>query len=300
MPIVAPPELALPDYRIFRYTDRIYKLVKFKRRKAYISAVPRKEKKSASADKLAASVSRTRRVILEYALCNHWEYFCTFTISQDKYDRSDLIVWRDSFLQWIRDQRKKGIPVAYLLVPELHSDGSSWHMHGFFTGVGSELVSFKTERKQGRKVPNKLVKGDFWDWPAYREKFGFCSFGVIRDRVGCAFYIQKYITKEMLSGAVGVGLHSYYASRGLNRSTVHAEVYQHSAYLDSFLENDYQFCRTGMTKVKDNLDWTFSLEYDADFLPLEPLYQPDQLKEIEFDCDKFYEITQLCFDDYPV
>ena len=299
MSIIAPLDTVLPDYRIFRYTDRIYKLVKFKRRKSYISAAPRKEKKTVHTDKLAASVSRTRRVILEYALCNHWTYFCTFTISGEKYDRHDLETWRDSFLQWIRDQRKKGIPVLYLLVPEQHKD-SSWHMHGFFSGIDSELVSFKTERMQGLKVPDKLVKGNFFDWPAYREKFGFCSFGLIRDRVGCAFYVQKYITKEMLTGAVGVGLHSYYASRGLNRSTVQTEVYQHSSYLDSFLENDYQFCRTGMTKVKDNLDWTFSLEYDADCPPLEPLFQSGQLELIETDCDRFYEITQLTFDDYPV
>lgn len=296
MPIVAPPELALPTYRVFRFTDRIFKLVKFKRKKAYSGLSMKKEKQPVHTDKLAASVSRTRKIVLEYALCNHWEYFCTFTISKDKYDRHDLVTWRDSFLQWIRDQRKKGIPIVHLLVPEQHKDGS-WHMHGFFTGVSSVLVSFKDERKQGLKVPNKLVKGGFYDWPAYREKFGFCSFGVIRDRVACAFYVQKYITKDMILSAVGVGLHSYYYTRGLNRATVQVEVYQHSAYLDSFLENDYQFCRTGMTKTKDGCDWSFGLEYAPD---LEPLFKPDHMQVIEHDCDSFYEITQLAFDDLPV
>lgn len=297
MSIVAPLDVVLPTYRVFRYTDRIYKLVKFKRKSAYSCSAVRKEKKPIHTDKLAASVSRTRKIILEYALCNHWEYFCSFTISKDKYDRHDLVTWRDSFLQWIRDQRKKGLPVKYLLVPELHEDGVSWHMHGFFSGVSSVLVSFKTERKQGRKLPNKLVNEGFWDWPAYREKFGFCSFGVIRDRVACAFYIQKYITKDVISSAVGVGLHSYYSSRGLNRATLQVEVYQNSSYLDSFLENDYQFCKTGMTKTKDSCDWTFGLEFTPD---LEPLFESERMQSIEHDCDAFYEVTQLTFDDLPV
>ena len=296
MSIVAPLDVVLPTYRVFRFTDRIYKLVKFKRKSSYSCSAVRKEKKPIHTDKLAASVSRTRKIVLEYALCNHWEYFCTFTISKDKFDRHDLVTWRDTFLQWIRDQRKKGVPVVYVLVPEQHKDGS-WHMHGFFSGVSSVLVSFKTERKQGLKVPNKLVKGDFYDWPAYREKFGFCSFGVIRDRVACAFYVQKYITKDMISSAVGVGLHSFYCSRGLNRATLQVEVFQNSSYLDSFLENDYQFCKTGMTKTKDSCDWTFGLEYALD---LEPLYVPERMQSIEHDCDFFYEVTQLTFDDLPV
>lgn len=294
MPIVAPLDQALPDYRIFRYTDRVYKLVKFKRKSSYTS-LRRKSEKPKYNDKLAASLARTRRVILEYALCNHWEYFCTFTISKDKYDRQNLEVWRDSFLQWIRDQRKKGIPIVYVLVPERHKDGS-WHMHGFFSGITLELVSFKTERKQGLKVPNKLVRGDFFDWPAYREKFGFCSFAPIRDPVASAFYVLKYLTKDMQASSLSVGLHLYYASRGLNRSTIQAEVYGWSKYLDSFLENDYQFCRTGMTKVRDSLDWTFGLDY-VDF---EPLFEPDQTVEVKKMCDSFCEITQLKIDDFPV
>lgn len=294
MPIEAPLDLVLPTYRIFRYTDKIYKLVKFKRRAGYVccghkSDTPKYE------NKLDSSISRTKRVILEYALCNHWEYFCTFTISKDRYNRHDLEVWRDSFLQWIRDQRKKGLPIKYLLVPEQHKDGA-WHMHGFFSGIGTELVSFANERKNGLKVTEKLVSGDFYDWPAYREKFGFCSFAFVRSSVASAFYVLKYISKDMADSSLDVGLHLYYASRGLNRSSVQVEVYNDSQYLDSFLENDYQFCRTGMTKTKDSLDWTFGLEY-VDF---EPLFDSDQTEEVEKCCDEFYEITQLSFDDLPV
>lgn len=294
MPIVEPLEVVQPEYRIFRYTDKIYKLVKYKRRNGYCS-VRKKTEQPKHQDKLAASIARTRRVILEYALCNYWEYFCTFTIGRDKFDRSDLNTWRDTFLQWIRDQRKKGVPVVYLLVPEQHKDGS-WHMHGFLTGVQSELVSFKDERKKGLRVPDKLVNGNFFDWPAYREKFGFCSLAPIRDRVSCAFYVLKYITKDMGESAIDVGLHLYYASRGLNRSELQVEVYESSQYLDSFLENDYKFCKTGMTKTKDHLNWSFGIEYGV----FEPLFESEALPDVEAYCDDVYEMEQITFDDYSV
>lgn len=294
MSIVAPLESAAPDGRIYRYTDRIYKLVKYTRRRSYCSC-SKKTETPKHTDKLAASISRTRRVILEYALCNAWDYFCTFTISQEKYDRHDLKVWAESFLQWIRDQRKKGLPVLYLLVPEQHKDGS-WHMHGFFSGIDSVLISFKEERKRGLKVPDKLVHGDFYDWIAYREKFGFCSFAPIRDRVASGFYVLKYLTKDMANSSIDVGLHLYYASRGLNRCTVQADIYCWSNYLESFLENDYKFCRTGMTKTKDGLDWSFGLEY-MEFMPL---FESEQKEKVESVCDNFYEVTQLSIDDFPV
>ena len=51
-----------------------------------------------------------------------------------------------------------------------------------------------------------------------------------------------------------------------------------------------------MTKVKDNLDWTFGLDY-VDF---EPLFESDQTENDEKYCDTVYEIMQLTFDDYPV
>lgn len=287
--------IALPTYRLFRYTDKVYKLVKFKRRMPYSYHLQKKAETPKYDFKLDSSISRTKRVVLELALCNSWEYFCTFTISKDKHDRSNLAAWRETFLQWIRDQRKKGIDIKYLLVPERHKDGS-WHMHGLMSGVGSQLVSFEEERKKGLRVPSKLVNNGFYDWPAYREKFGFCSFAFVRNSVAVSYYTLKYITKDVAESSQAVGLHLYYANRGLNRSSLQAEIYSGSTYLDSFLENHYQFCSTGMTKVKDNLDWTFGLDY-VDFAPL---FEPEEAENDEKYCDTVYEVMQLTFDDYPV
>ena len=293
LPIQAPLDLVRPDYNIYRYTDQIYKIIRFR-----TTAVPTRlydRSKFQKYDcKIPAALSRARRVVLELALCNSWDWFCTFTISKSKYDRSDLMTWRKSFTQWIRDQRKKGLDISYLLVPEQHKDGS-WHMHGFFCGVSDFLVSFADERKRGLKVPDKLVKGNFYDWPDYREKFGFCSFGAIRDPVAAGFYVVKYLTKDLHASAVPLGLSLYYCSQGLNRADFHGDIYGSCAYLNQFLTNKYDFCETGMTKVKDNVGWDFALEH-MDILPLEDVSAPDD-SIVEY-VDFYAEITQLSLDGF--
>lgn len=295
-PITAPPDLVRADYSVYRYTDQIYKIIRFK-----ATALPlglRDHSKFEKHDaKLPAALSRARKVVLELALCNTWEYFCTFTLSKDKHDRYDLQGWHKKFTQWLRDLRKKGYNIQYLLVPERHPTSGAWHMHGFMSGVSDMLVTFQEERKMGLKVTNKLVNGGFWDWPEYREKFGFCSFGFIRDRVAVSFYVVKYLTKDLQADSMAVGLHLYYASQGLNRSEKHAEIFGNCSYLNQFLENDYEFCETGMTQTKHKLGWEFALEY-MDFDPLCP--QDDIPDDIAGYVDDCFGAVQLSFDDLSV
>ena len=42
-------------------------------------------------EKLASSLSRTRRRVYELATCNDWDWFGTFTVDAASYDRSDLL-----------------------------------------------------------------------------------------------------------------------------------------------------------------------------------------------------------------
>jgi len=248
-------ELIRATYNIYRYTDQIYKVVHFKS-----SNIPCRlgsgEVKHHD-EKLDSSISRAKRNILELALCNDWEYFCTFTITGEKYDRHDLKGWNKKFKQWLRDQRKKhGKPFRFVLVPEQHADGS-WHMHGLFDS-SPDIVSFETLWKRGENIPWKLVKGGYFNWPDYQKKFGFCSFGKIRNKVAVAFYITKYISKSLSDTCMPVGMDLYAASEGLNRASFHGDVYGDCCYLNRFLENHYEFCDTGFTHVKHDLGWDFA------------------------------------------
>ena len=262
------------DHSIYRYTDQIYKVVQFKGLR--LPVLRDHDSFEHHDHKLDPSISRAKRTVLELALCNNWDWFFTCTIDKGKYDRSDLVSWRDDLTQWLRDQRKKFGSLDYLLVPEKHDDGS-WHAHGFLRGVPrSVLIPFICMDRpgyvgpEGHRLPGKILKPAFMNWPGYQSKFGYCSLGPIKSNVAAAFYVSKYITKDNSSLVGDVGLHLYYASRGLNRAEKHLDFFGRNRFLDDLCVNDYDFCKTGFTHVRHGLDWTFGLDF-ASVSVMEPL-----------------------------
>lgn len=275
-PITAPPALVGASYNIYRYTDSIYKIVHFRNPRVFVgSEKPRKDKPASSLDeKLDASISRAKRIILEYALCNSWEWFGTFTLDKTKYDRYNLAKFYKDFTQWIRDQRKKfKTPIRYILIPEMHQDGA-WHMHGLLAGV-PDLRTFSSLRVDGWNVPDRVVDGGYSCWLGFHRKFGFCSLGALRNPVACGFYVSKYVGKSLQDSGIKVGSHLYYANHGLARAQFHGDVYGESDFLDRFTVNHYEFVDTGFTKLQDNLDWSFGL----DLMNFECLDIPSEIPE---------------------
>lgn len=256
------------DYSVYRFTDQIYKVVKFKS-----NLIPIRESNIDKSQfnkydsKLDNSLSRTRRLILEKALCNPWSHFATLTIDPNKYDRYNLHLFYKSFSQWLRDKRKQGFDIKYLLVPELHNTDNSWHLHGLFYGL-PPLMKFSSLINSPKKIPLNLLYSDFEFWEDYQEKFGFCSFGLIRSPVRSAFYISKYITKDHNKLVSSLGSKMFYCSQGLNTPSLQMEVYGSSPALDEYLQEDYDFCSVGMTKISDGLSWDFALEHDNSSVPL--------------------------------
>lgn len=296
---MAAVEAVRPDYNIYRFDDNNYKVIHFN------STAPRwlppvRKSEFKYDNKLDASLSRARSTVMELGLCNNWKYFCTFTLDQAKYDRSDLGAWHKDFSQWLLDQRKKykklgqDLDLKYLLVPEQHADGS-WHMHGLFGDISPMLISFKDLYAAGHSVPWKLVSGGYMNWPAYQKKFGFCSFGEIKNKTATAFYVSKYVTKQLQSNAIGVGLSLYYPSRGLARKTLHGDIYGHCSPLDQYLTNHYDFCSTGMVTAKDGVSWDFALEY-MEFGYLIPfnVSDPEEAPEV----DQYMEAVQQVLDGF--
>lgn len=252
-PIQAPPELVGPDYNLYRYRSDFYKVVRFKSTVLRAQTGPRtKEDGFKHGEKLSQAISRARRVCLELALCNEWKWFATFTIAKDNYDRKNLDGFYERFSEWLKYQKKKsGKRIPYLLVPEQHGDGS-WHMHGFFNSdIDGFLVSFRQmdadgyRSADGKRLPVRLIDNDYCNWPEYQSKFGFCSFGKIRNADATAFYATKYISKSFQGDADRVGLKLYYCSQGLNRAEYFDSVYGPCAALDKHLANHYEYCSTG-------------------------------------------------------
>lgn len=159
------------------------------------------EKGTVNDEKLVNNIVRTRARIYELAMCNRWELFITLTIDPTKYDRKDLKKYIKDLSQWIRNYNKKhGLKMKYLLVPEKHKDGS-WHMHGLLMGLPTEHI---TKNEHG-----------YFDWVPYKLKFGYCSISDVKNKNAISAYITKYISKSLLSSVSELNAHMYYSSKGL-------------------------------------------------------------------------------------
>lgn len=254
-----------PTYTIHRYTDEIYKVVHFKRSgpSDFVRLPVPREEHSHYDTKLSNSVSRARSAVLQYALCNPWEFFFTGTLDRTKFDRYDLDRYQIRLSQFIRDQRKKwGSAIQYLLVPEMHADGA-WHIHGLISGLPDSAITLFPHN-----APRKLREGGFLNWPDYMDKFGFCSLGAVRDPLAVAFYTVGYLDKNISARAGAVGKHLYFHSRPLNKACKASDIYSYHSELSGLCVNEYEFCSTGM--VLDQ-SWSFPYVWDGADYPIEDL-----------------------------
>lgn len=158
--------------------------------------------------KLDNNIARAKIKVKEYVLCNPWDYFATFTINPDKYDRYNLKAYYNDFSRFLLNYNRYCTPeekVKYIFVPEMHKNGA-WHIHGFLKGI--------------RQQDLYINEHSYLSWSTYEEKFGYISFGRIRDIERSSNYILKYITKGRSKNITELGGHLYYASKGLQTATL--------------------------------------------------------------------------------
>ena len=173
--------------------------------------------------KLDENIRRAKNAIFEYAFCNPWDWFFTGTLDPKKYDRTNLDKFHKDLTQWFRDYGKKyNLQIKFLLVPEPHADGVSWHIHGFLHGPPKEhLKQFVVGDVMGKGLAEKVKKGGVvYNWLPYAKKFGFCDLEPIRNPEAVSKYMTKYINKNLASSVKELNAHLYYHSRGLNRAEV--------------------------------------------------------------------------------
>ena len=285
-------------HTIYRYREDVFKVVQLYREfAAWPGGCKRTEK--VNDHKLENNLSRQRRELLEYALCNDWDYFVTLTLDESKSDRFRLDAWMNRFNQFIRDNRKKGLVCRYLLVPERHNNGA-WHAHGLFAG-NMRLEYFRDLFAKGEKLPLKLVNSDYMRWQLYHDKFGFCSFGRIKNPVASALYITKYITKDVLRTNDAYYGHGYFHSRPLEKSTRFAQFVDRCDTWDQYLTNKYEFCATGMIYPKDGWDKELlSMAIEEVYSPAAlftsaPLSCTAHVSDAELEADAWYNFEQLSF-----
>lgn len=281
-----------PLYTIHQYREDVYKVVAFKRRlDPDVLFLRDREDDQHNDTKLDNNFSRARSMVLQYALCNFWEYFFTGTLDRAKQDRFDLDTYASRLMQFIRDKRKAyKARFQVLLVPEYHQDGAV-HIHGLVHGLpGSAVIPFWCMRRMGANVPDTLANGGFLNWPDYQDKFGFCSLAPIRDPLATAFYISKYVSKDLSRRAGDLGKHLYFHSRPLQKAVKASDIYFPNPALDRYCVNDYDFCKTGMVK---DADWTFPFAWAGVELPEAfPLPMEDDLQQVAAELEPPAEVWE--------
>lgn len=216
-------------------------------------------KGSINDEKLLDNIMRAKSKVLEYAFCNPWDYFATFTIDGKKWDRYNLENYHKALGQFIRNyNRKYGLHIKYLTIPEQHQDGA-WHEHGFIMGLPAEhLRLFKQSDNIPQKLKNSLKKGvKVYEWVAYRDNFGWCDFEPINSQEACGRYVTKYISKDLARSITELNAHLYYCSKGLAKATEikrgHLCASSPLATSDDLFTWESDFCRVGWFDYSDEL-----------------------------------------------
>jgi hypothetical protein len=227
-----------------RYNNEMYKLIYFKtpiRQKGF-ETYRKRAKCSVNNDKLDNNISRAKSKVLEYALCNDFDYFVTLTINGSKYDRTNLKTYYSDFRAFIKSyNRKYDVKIEYIFIPELHSDDVSWHIHGLLKGLRSEaLKKFSLEDNIPFNIKKMIEKGEVvYNWVDYAKMFGFNTLTKVKNLEKVSRYITKYINKDMAKSVKELNAHMYYCSKGLKKAV---EIKRGKLWSDSIpydFENDY-------------------------------------------------------------
>lgn len=275
-------------YTIRQYSDNVFRTIRYQSvpLRGFSHGVKGSER--SNDEKLEESRLRAQRTIVEIALCNHWDYFVTLTVSPDNFNRYDLEpIWL-KLSQWFRDQRKQfGYEnLSYMLVPEKHGDGA-WHFHGFMSGIPDHALS----RFVRGIHPLRLVDGDYLNWRELSAKFGFCSLDPVRDQVRSAFYCSKYFTKDRFRNVTKIGSHMYYVSRGLFRAQTVGYCYEPKPLFENSIDHKSVFCDVGWLLDVDCLSVISELD-DVCYISLDPSVSKVLVVEPDFE--------QMSIDGFPL
>lgn len=121
---------------LYNYNNNNFRLVVVKNcRKPGFEEIIKKKKfvDVNSAEVKRCSLSRTRRNVRELALCNNFEYFCTFTVNSEMCDRYSLDDVQERITKIFKKIKRNNSDFAYLIITERHKDGA-FHFHGLVKG----------------------------------------------------------------------------------------------------------------------------------------------------------------------
>ena len=165
---------------------------------------------------ISARCIARNRFIVKIKANPEFRYFFTFTINPKLYDRSDINLLKTRVCRFLQD-----LHLPYVIVPERHKDGVSWHFHGLTTAdIEPYLEPFDLSKKLPKKITDEINKGeDVRNFPMFSKKFGYCSVERIKSLDAVAGYVSKYIVKSFDEDERPF-YHRYFCSKGLKEPKV--------------------------------------------------------------------------------
>ncbi len=212
------------------------------------------------------SMKRTKSKVYNYARCNDWDWFVTFTFSAEKVNRYDYDHCVNKLNIWLKTLRRTADCLSYIVVPERHKDGA-WHFHGLFSGLNEKQIKWtgkyviKRVRTLGR---SKYVrtKEKIYKFGSY--KLGWMTATKVRQKDRVTSYICKYITKELCDSSYG--RKRYWCSRNLLLPV--EEVYNMDIWDRTVLANDLEdsakFHKNSVVQYGDMAQCVKLYEIDCD------------------------------------
>lgn len=190
-------------YRLYQYNDNDFRIICTKN-----DFIKEKKQKSdndyyipqddSEIDRI--SISRSRRMIREYSLCNDFKYFFTSTVNSQFCDRFSLDNTQEKIRKIMKSIKRKNKDFIYLFITEKHKNGA-FHFHGLCNDTTDLYIN-----------DNGYLSSVSFD------KLGYNSFSMIHDKTRCSNYIMKYITKNCIKNDKGS---VYFCSRGLKTARVY-------------------------------------------------------------------------------
>lgn len=143
------------------------------------------------------NMNRAVNQVYDLARSNHFDWFITMTFSPECVDRSDYNKCSKLIRLFTKRLQRSGN--KWIIVPELHKDGKSYHFHGLVQGE-LDLTYWK----------DGVYNLNNFEW-------GYTTAMKIEDPARVATYIAKYLTKDI---QVPKGRKCYWASQELVKPEV--------------------------------------------------------------------------------
>lgn len=161
----------------------------------------------ASEEDIERSLHRSARKVRDYALCNKFELFVTFTFDPQRFKseehRFDLSICKSKQSNWLKNEQKRKGKFDYLIVAETTKAGA-WHFHALIKDYKGRIRKVIKNKKEKFNLPSFQAGYTDVKYLKYDE--------LSQEKI--ANYITKYMTKDMPRI---FGNHRYWISSGLNK-----------------------------------------------------------------------------------